>query len=546
MESQPKQSSSFTEKYRADNFKNSSEQWEEQSTIAVNILKKLFDDPSNDFFTIFEAARQQRALVAKELGHEPLIQFGEKRIELHRQAIGDKYSPDASPHELYSAIQAFLNSQLQNFLFKNLTQDQQRYFLYTADGWLLTYDCPSHMNASITPKIEAKYPIIDEKRYLESLELLNVELHALRAAIQNEDKFLFRLGLLIYDLARINLLTRGSASTSLWIGTAIGGDKFKNFNFKHIDGIPFDMYAQLQLNRKQYAIDFAKSIKPTFKEDQRYMTLSILERTFLKLFIEKLIAIWNTNNSSLAKDNEFTKDLKNLIETDFDSLSSAFHRIKDELSSRFNNSMRQETKDELKKFAKYTDQIINALEIHTQFDRQFIEGNFSTNEISLVITFDSLKWFRDDPDYFFSNKKKIFINTIITGFQNIISSELDQPYNRNYSKKLFGNFTFFKNIYHSNNPLILLIGELEALKHNEWHNPLDALLAIDKIFSSDYVIKQISKEFHFSMQYEQNELLKIIDQLKNSEAIELVMLKGNFSFFEERSKKNISSSEYRP
>ena len=71
---------------------------------------------------------------------------------------------------------------------------------------------------------------------------------------------LFQLGLFAYDLSLMTLLTRGSAAVNGWIIRGFAADKGMELGVLRVNGLPFDIYAELQLDRNQYAKDFVASL----------------------------------------------------------------------------------------------------------------------------------------------------------------------------------------------------------------------------------------------------------------------------------------------
>lgn len=83
----------------------------------------------------------------------------------------------------------------------------------------------------------------------------------------DEQTYLNRVGLLAYDLSRLMFLERGGAAVHGWIIRALIKSKFKvDIGNLSIYGIPFDIYAQVQLDREQYAKDFMLSITRLMKQ----------------------------------------------------------------------------------------------------------------------------------------------------------------------------------------------------------------------------------------------------------------------------------------
>lgn len=77
----------------------------------------------------------------------------------------------------------------------------------------------------------------------------------------DEQTYLNKVGLLAYDLSRLMFLERGGAAVHGWIIRGLLKSKFKiDIGNLSIFGIPFDIYAQVQMDRDQYARDFMRSI----------------------------------------------------------------------------------------------------------------------------------------------------------------------------------------------------------------------------------------------------------------------------------------------
>ncbi|HRE31749.1 MAG TPA: hypothetical protein PLD88_07245, partial [Candidatus Berkiella sp.] len=105
--------------------------------------------------------------------------------------------------------------------------------------------------------IYTSWPEMTEEKYniyLNTTDSLRKKI--IEPSCQGEDALLL-LGLLAYDLSNILLYNRGSAAITGWLIRAIAQEK--GINLDHVlkvNELAFDIYAQVQPSRKQYALDF--------------------------------------------------------------------------------------------------------------------------------------------------------------------------------------------------------------------------------------------------------------------------------------------------
>src|SRR5579862_3214653 len=106
---------------------------------------------------------------------------------------------------------------------------------------------------------------MDRAIYKEKLAQMNLLLNEIKTSPPKSRECLIKMGYLAYDLSRFVPLQRGSASVAGSHIRGIGKVKgFSGIGNMHVRGLPFDVYAQMQTNRDQYAIEFCNDVSRDF------------------------------------------------------------------------------------------------------------------------------------------------------------------------------------------------------------------------------------------------------------------------------------------
>ncbi len=102
--------------------------------------------------------------------------------------------------------------------------------------------------------------------YTEKLTQMNPLYNKIKESVPKSRDCLIAMGYLAYDLSRFIALQRGSAAAASIIIRGIGLAKgFPGIGNMRIRGLPFDIYAHMQQNRDQYAIEFCDAFGSRFQ-----------------------------------------------------------------------------------------------------------------------------------------------------------------------------------------------------------------------------------------------------------------------------------------
>lgn len=504
----------FSEPMRNATFKNEPALWEKQSELAVAHITAKINDDHCKFNSIYEIAREDRIRAAKLLNHGE--EFGEIRTA-RAQDIYKSGDDSMISNDLFKLISDLLYNQERLFDLNvdEFVKDHMVSSVYTADDWVLSFYSfadPETWKETIT-SIKTWWPNANINIYNEILQLMNPSYENIKQISGNDDELLFKLGLMAYDLSRLNLLSRGSAAVTLWIICALGKRKIEDFNVPHICGMPFDIYAQMQLNRYQYAVDFAKSIKPDFKEAATYMTLTLVERRFLKIYIEKISVL--VKSDPKAEIQEIKAKLERITNGNWISLSAALNALNKEIIQ-----LSRERQSELTSQINFLPFFIDIVQNNSSTIKQKVEGYLEMDDLSFMLTNATLDAWLKNQVGIFPSLEKIFINRI-TGKIQEIALEIEQK-NKN-ELNLIDSMSKLKRAS-TVNPLQALIEELRQIGNKEWSSISEALnalyLKIQTFLDNPKVDDNIQKSFS---SYHGN-LKLIIDKLQGNQTIDVLVL----------------------
>ena len=282
-----------TESMRKDVYSGSNQRiWETESRKVEKTIQDMFESKAN-LLSIYEFARKERHRIAIDLQHEPAEKFGQLRVtgQDSREEC-DVYKPNSiagnntKDTSTFTAIATIALSQKDKFAFIHpLFEDG--YALHSTAIWLSaskekpifayasktdyptkpsleiysSYDLANPSDANPLPlptMIKVSWQRMDPSIYEANLIKCDDVIKAYRP-LEGEDA-LFQLGLLAYDLSRLTLLTRGSAAVNGWVIRGLAAAKGMELGVLRVNGLPFDIYAELQLDRNQYAKDFVASL----------------------------------------------------------------------------------------------------------------------------------------------------------------------------------------------------------------------------------------------------------------------------------------------
>jgi len=286
-------SSKRSESLRKDVYSGSDQsKWDKQSQEVEENIADMFAS-GKSLLTIYEFARKERHRIAVDLHHEPPEKFGQLRISgQDSREECDVYKPNSiagsntKDTSTFTTIATIALNQQDKFEFKHpLFEDG--YAMHSTAIWLSAskeqplfvyasktdypnkpsleiysnYDLANPPNTNPPPlpaMIKVSWQQMDPSIYQANLIKCDDIIKTYRP-LTGEDA-LFQLGLLAYDLSRMTLLTRGSAAVNGWIIRGLAADKGMQLGVLRVNGLPFDIYAQLQLDRNQYAKDFVASL----------------------------------------------------------------------------------------------------------------------------------------------------------------------------------------------------------------------------------------------------------------------------------------------
>lgn len=514
---QKKPSNNFAEPLRAKEFKTDPGIWNKECERIVSTLALKMADDQLKLFDIYEEARKERMKVAQALHHGN--EFGLVRTERSRD-IYKVNDIDLTDERLFQALSKLISAQNEFFdMDQNNNSELFVSTLHTTDDWIWSFSSDYDLDAGTEKviKMETWWPRSDENSYKEYLELLNPTYQNIRR-MDNTDKLLFTLGLLSYDLSRPNLLKRGSAAVTLYISFALGRRTVQDFRIPNLHDLPFDIYAQVQLNRHQYAIDFARSIKSDFKEHPEYMTLSIIERRYLKFIIQTIDATINSNNAE-PLINQSTYNFKKILERDWVNLPTALIFIGKEI-----DNLDDHQRKKLSSIRTYLSFAMSILQQNHSTAKQRACGYFVKDGQSLILTKSSIDDLYKKSTNNFLLKEKNFVDIIIGAIQKTLGIMLTN------SPRGSGNIKFL-NDSSTNNPLDELYKKIQQIKNKEWPFVLEALIAVEEHLDQFLKKGLVKFDMHSHLFCYADNLKLIINRMRQQEPIESIILLKEYHVF---------------
>lgn len=280
-----------SEEMFSEKFKNVDQnKWQEFSFAAENEIAKRFQE-NETLYEIYEFARKQRYFIAEQLGHTPREDFGTVRdfssssVDFYKPNVIAGSKQDSS--KLFDDMSNIIKEQstvfnctvidelfvVANIQFNTDFKPTYSYEYNDANSAVLyvyAIDDPTKPENKYQTALENKnilviqyvWPEVNEEIYKEKLIGLQPLLNEIKEAENKSEDALYKIGLLVYDLSKFIPLVRGTASINGWITRSIAHEKGIELGPLRIRDLPFDIYAQIQTNREQYAKDFVKSLGP--------------------------------------------------------------------------------------------------------------------------------------------------------------------------------------------------------------------------------------------------------------------------------------------
>ena len=254
------------------------EQWEILSKQVENELVYMLKKEV-PLYLIYEYIRLMRQDIAKHLMHKGLREFG--RIRTHDRDDSyskEKISGTKCPAYLFEKLVKVVTPHEGKFEVLTEGTDDIRKYMYYYDGTNIISSAQLVSDESFKLVIhkavkegleeivciQSFYPPQNtEEEYIQFLQKKDGFLEGIRNS-DDKEYILTQLGELTYSLSRQLLLVRGSASASEWLTRAVC--RWKNIGEVGLlriteEQIPFDIYAQVQTDKKQYIFDFVSSLK---------------------------------------------------------------------------------------------------------------------------------------------------------------------------------------------------------------------------------------------------------------------------------------------
>lgn len=248
------------------------------------LARKLHPEESDDFGMI----RRARGCDTYELGWFNDVTMDKKVFIKLRQILSDQKSNFNKNEIEVIELRSGYQRAAPGFRFYCYTQNQTDLMNNTFYSLLNT-----KTDTEVIIKIETQYSVMNGYIYLEMMRCLNGYLDLITMTKAGSNAAIFFLGLLAYDLCRVVAQKRGSAAINSFILRAIARSKEFDLTVLRLRDLPFDIYAQVQHDRLQYAIELAKSVKLDFQLDH--------ECIMREDFLPKIIA--------QSKEREEIKDL---------------------------------------------------------------------------------------------------------------------------------------------------------------------------------------------------------------------------------------------
>lgn len=268
--------------------------WAERSKAAEEVIRKMLN-ANNSLFEIYEYARDERRKIT-EAQYQDLANLTQKPIrkldrEGHLETFGykrdvihyDKYTKEVIAGSTTNSAEAFMDictiveAKIKKGVFKkDVLQEgievealgdfepgdiEYSYREGDKQDKLNVPELDVYVKSNKIVAIRFLWCDMDDEIYKEKLEKLNKSLNEIKQSEQANDETLAKIGLLAYDLSRLILLMRGSSAVNGWIIRELVEMKgFEKPEILQINKLPFDVYAQIQTDRNQYARDFVASI----------------------------------------------------------------------------------------------------------------------------------------------------------------------------------------------------------------------------------------------------------------------------------------------
>ncbi|CAM3004613.1 Uncharacterised protein [Legionella steigerwaltii] len=268
------------------------DEWNKRAENAINELYKRMLANQN-LYEIYEYARIERSAIADDLGQtfstSDAIQFGQSlfgkiREQMHGVTSGDIYMegklivPETG-RDLFPKLLEIV-AQQNNLKKTEIVNGQSKTIKYASgdccsDEMLLVHSIDYEKGTKTDERIKVYYPYSDEDYYKEKMQQFDLIFSNLKSNHCKNDEAAFKLGLLLHDLCSLNPISRGSAAVHGWLARAIARMKEIPVQNLRIFDIPFDMYAQVQRDRTQFAKDFASAIKPDFVFHPDYLNIDV-------------------------------------------------------------------------------------------------------------------------------------------------------------------------------------------------------------------------------------------------------------------------------
>lgn len=507
-------SSLFTDTSRSDTFKTDPQAWESASRKIVDTLKVMLQQKS--FNEIFESSRNWRHQVAAELGHNTrsyLERDGTVRVRTIENNFGqlragvtgngDNYVPFPVNQSMQRPI---ANEALFNNLVKSIDDqglpfvsvkmnashaeyDIKRYHKAADDFEMTLYIKKNEKDQEHVNRIETHYiPLLDDSSgdLLEIMSIFDVLSKSVLDKSVDQDKTAFCMGLLAYDFCRLCLLNRGNAAVARCILQAQGELKFDQFKLSPINGVPFDIYAQIQQDRKQYAVDFAKNIKPDFKFLPEYMTLPVIEQIFLNRLTQRII----DNIARIPRGfslNFFSPDKKELVKKNlmaiknkrWTNLNDALQAVTKQIEF-LETDLNDQQKNEFRSIAS------NIKEISPNVSRE------NNSEFTFLRAIRQIELFEQNANIIKFSDKAIYL-------QQMIYHELERIDPK------------YKD----------LINQLKNLLYTPHENFLSALEKLDKLYLQMVPTKEDKSNAKYTLSWRKEQLENLINAVKKIDPADL-------------------------
>lgn len=241
---------------------------------------------------VYEYARQSRNEIAQSLKHEPVEKFGQIRLPDDLGPNYDNYWPRriaGSQQEdttKFSQITGMLLPQLEgNFTVTVHTSGEvspgapykiDTSYRPTTDHPLYVYESHTMRDEStmgvaiysehdllrekdvIPELIKVRWPVMNEQVYSEGMKRMEESFR--RMCASSPPELFALLAEFAYDMSRTIPLQRGTASVNEWIIRAVAGMHGIKLDQIRVNDLSFDIYAELQSDKRRYINDFVHAV----------------------------------------------------------------------------------------------------------------------------------------------------------------------------------------------------------------------------------------------------------------------------------------------